>query len=457
MHPPLSHRYQNARPIGAGALTTVLQAWDRETSRAVAIKVPIGPLAHDRTFLLRLERELPALTGFTHPNVAPLLAVERGGQAGYMVVELVVGTSLAGMLAARGPLRPAHAARLAATVCAVLAAAHARGVVHGHLTAANVLLAVNGQIKLTDFRVAKAAEPMPSAPDPAEDLRALGHLMAAMLAGREAAEGAPIRLGPTVPAELAAIASRAVHRDQPYPSAIEMGRDLNRFLATIHRDAVRTAQRAPSAASGRTDPPTASVQPRSTGLVASPAGSARLRDAGHAAPAPTRRRRGLALAAGLIGAGLLAGGAFTAVMRLDRDPNGSDLDARQTMAAPPSTGRPTSTSGPRQAGSPTTSRQSATTAATTVAAPAATSPPAATTGPPPAPAKRIVPDVLGLHRERAAQVLAEAQLRMQSETAQVSDPSQVQRVVAQQPAAGEVVRAGSVVTVVVGTKRQASS
>ena len=454
MHPPLSHRYQDVRPIGAGALTTVLQAWDRETSRAVAIKVPIGRLAHDKTFLLRLERERAVMARFTHPNVAPLLAVERGGDAGYMVVELVVGTSLAGMLAARGALRPAHAARLAATVCAVLAAAHDHGVVHGHLTAANVLLAVNGQVKLTDFRVAKAAEPMPSAPDPAADLRALGRLMAAMLAGREAAEGAPIRLDPTVPAELAAIVSRAVGRVEPYLSAAEMGRDLKRFLAGIHPDAARTAQLAPSAASGGTRPPTASVRPRSTALVASPARSARLRDAGHEAPAPKRRRRGLALAAGLIGAVLLLGGGFTAVKRLDRDPNGTGLDARQALAAPPSTMQATGTSGPR-AGSPTTSRQSGTTA-TTITAPAGTSPPA-TTGPPPVPPKRVVPDVLGLHRERASQVLANAQLGIKSETSQVSDPSQVQRVIAQQPAAGEVVRAGSVVTVVVGTKKPSSS
>jgi hypothetical protein len=453
MHPPLGNRYQNVRPIGTGALTTVLQAWDRETGRAVAIKVPIGQLAHDKVFLLRLERELAALAGFAHPNVARLLAVERGGEAGFLVVELVDGASLAGMLADRGPLPPVQAAQLAATVCAALAAAHAHGIVHGHLTPANVLLAVDGLVKLTDFRVAKAAEPLPSAPDPAADLRALGRLLAAMLTGREPAEGEPIRLEPTVPAELAAIVSRAVDRVEPYRSAAEVGRDLDDFLANIHPDAVRTEQRTPSAASDSTDPLITSAPSRSAALVAFPTGSRRLRTAGVAAPAPTWRRRGLAVAAGLIGAGLLVGGAVTAVMLLDREPNGAALDVGQAMAAPPSTVWATSTSGPQPAISTTTSQASAMTTATTIASPAVTSPPTATRGQVPGPGQRVVPDVLGLQRQRAAKMLARAQLGMQSSPTLVHDPAQVQRVVAQQPAAGQIVDAGSRVTVLVGSKR----
>ena len=455
MHPLLTNRYQNVRPIGTGALTTVLQAWDRETGRAVAIKVPIGQLAHDKVFLLRLERELAALAGFTHPNVAPLLAVERGGEAGFVVVELVEGASLAGMLASRGPLPPAQAAQLAATVCAALAAAHAHGIVHGHLTPANVLLAVDGLVKLTDFRIAKAAEPLPSAPDRAADLRALGRLLAAMLTGREPAEGEPIRLEPTVPTELAAIVSRAVDPVEPYRSAAEVGRDLDGFLATIHPDAVRTEHRPPSAASDTADPPIASAPSRSTALVASPTGSRRLRDASVAAPAPTWRRRGLAAAAGLIGAGLLVGGAVTAVMWLDREPNGPTVGVGEAMAAPPSmVVGATTTSGQRPDTSTSTSRASATTAPpTTAASPAVTSQPTATKRQVPGPGQRIVPDVLGLRRERAAKVLARAQLDMQSSPTLVHDPAQVQRVVAQQPAAGQIVDAGSRVTVMVGSKR----
>jgi beta-lactam-binding protein with PASTA domain len=69
------------------------------------------------------------------------------------------------------------------------------------------------------------------------------------------------------------------------------------------------------------------------------------------------------------------------------------------------------------------------------------------------PGQRIVPDVVGLHRQHAADVLAQAQLGTQMVPTQVSDSGQVQRVVAQQPSAGQVLPAGSDVTVLIGSRR----
>src|SRR5262245_62138894 len=172
--PPRSSRYQVDRPLGTGAITRVLQAWDRLTDRPVAIKVPIGRFANDKALLVRLEREVAGLAGFSHPNVAKVHAAERHSGAGFVVTELGNGPSLRDLLAARGPLPPVKAARAAAGVCAALADAHARGIVHGHLTAANVFLTVDGGVKMTDFRLAEAARPFAVAPDPTADLRGLG-------------------------------------------------------------------------------------------------------------------------------------------------------------------------------------------------------------------------------------------------------------------------------------------
>jgi PASTA domain-containing protein len=69
------------------------------------------------------------------------------------------------------------------------------------------------------------------------------------------------------------------------------------------------------------------------------------------------------------------------------------------------------------------------------------------------PGQRIVPNVVGLHRQQAADVLAQAQLGTQMVPTQVNDSEQVQRVVAQQPSAGQVLPAGSEVTVLVDTRR----
>jgi eukaryotic-like serine/threonine-protein kinase len=328
------------------------------------------------------------------------------------------------MVASRGPLPPVGAARVAAQVCAALAAAHARGRTHGHLTPANVLLGIDGRVRLTDFRLAQAARPLTAAPDPDDDLRSLGRCLVVMLTGSEPAAGERVRLGPEVPPELAAIVTRAAGGPQrSYRSADELGRDLARFLAAAGSGAARPMQ---LRSSSRVAPPTSPAAP---GVTASPA----------------RRRPGLTLAAGLVAAGLLLVGAVVAVGLRGGEPKRPDAGQ-----APPSSAVLTTT------------RQTATDGAPTTTAPATTTPqrtatPAPTTRPgggqAVGPVQRIVPDVVGLHRGQALDALADAQLGVQIVRLQVRDPGQIQRVVAQQPAAGQVVPAESVVRLTVGTKR----
>lgn len=384
--------------------------------------------------------------------------VER--DAGFVVAELVDGASLGDMLAGRGPLPPRGAARLAGTVCAALAAAHAHGIVHGHLTPSNMLLTVDGQVKLTDFRLAHAARPLAGAADPAADLRALGRLLAPMLTGRQPADGEPVRLGPDVPAGLAAIVARADGPERPYRLAAEVGRDLDRFLASVRPGAGPADQRDMALAH---DALAAVVAAPAADLASSPTGSRRLRAARGAARPSARRRRVRTVAAGLVGASVVVGGVVAGGRLLDRGPGGAAAGVGQAMAAPPSTVvRATTTSRPQPATSTSTatSRAPATTVQPTIAAPAAaatvTSRPTATTGRMVGPGRRIVPNVVGLHPQQAAHVLAQAQLGMQSLLVQVRDPDQVRRVIAQQPPVGQVVPAGSEVTVLVGTIRPTS-
>jgi hypothetical protein len=149
----------------------------------------------------------------------------------------------------------------------------------------------------------------------------------------------------------------------------------------------------------------------------------------------------------------VVGGAVTAVTWLDREPDGATVGVGQAMAAPPSTMvRATTTSGPRPATSTSAATSTVTSrASATATPPAVTAQPTATTGQVLGPGQRIVPDVVGLRPEQAAEVLAQAQLGMRSVLVLVRDPAQVQRVIAQQPTAGQVVPVGSQVTVLVGT------
>jgi eukaryotic-like serine/threonine-protein kinase len=409
----LGDRYQLVRPIGRGTMTMVLEAWDRLGRRRVALKVPIKPFAGDEAFLDRLQHEVWAVAGLTHANVAAVHTIERAGQAALVVVELVDGSNLRDMLADRGPLPPAGAARVAAGACAAAAAAHAHGIAHGHLVPANVLLTIDGRVKVTDFRLAQATLASGEIADPAEDVRALGRCLAAMLTCREPAGTEAARLGPAAPAELATIVARAAgdrHDAGAYRSAAELGQDLARFLAAARPGAGGAARRdmvpahaAPPVPASRSSPAVGRVPVSAAGLPDRPAASG-------GAPSGTRRRRRPALLAGLVTAGLVAGGVvLAAVGLLDREP--SRLTAGNAVAPPPTAIPATTTSRPASSRAASTTAPSSTRPPTTAAAAAAT--PSTTTGRGAGPGQRIVPNVVGLHREQAADVLAQAQLGVQ--------------------------------------------
>jgi serine/threonine protein kinase len=445
----LANRYKVGRLIGDGAITRVLEARDRHhEDRHVALKVLIERLTDDEAFLERLEREAQTAASLNHPNIAAVHEVGWDSRTRFVVTELVDGPCLRDMLADRGPLPPVGAARVAATVCAALAAAHAHGMAHGHLTPANVLLAIDGQVKVTDFRLALAARPSAAVSDPVADLQGVGRCLAAMLTGRAPAADAPIGLGPEVPIELAAIVLRAAGDLQPaYRSAADLGRDLDRFLASVDHGAATTAQ--PDLAYGhdRSVRGARAGSPATQPVLVTAAGPSTRLAAPAVRPPLARQHRGLTLTIGLVGAGLIVVGA---VGLLGRQP---PAPVNNQALAPASTAIPATTTSQS-----TTSRAPATTTSlSTTRTDAASPPPPAqqttTTRQAVGPGRRIVPDVVGLHRQQATDVLARAHLGVQMVPVQVSDSRQVQRVITQQPSAGHVLPAGSEVTVLVGTRR----
>jgi serine/threonine protein kinase len=438
----LGDRYEAVRPIGAGAMTRVVEAWDRRERRRVALKVPIRRLAGDAAFLERLEREAQTAAGLLHPNIAAVDGVGWDHGTGFVVTELVDGSSLGDMLKARGPLPAAGAARMAAGVAAALAAAHARGVAHGHLTSSNVLLAIDGRVKVTDFRLAQAARPADAMADPVEDLAGLGRCLTAMLTGREPAAGAPIRLGPEVPAELAVIVQRTTgDRQRPYGSAADLVHDLHRFLDHVRPGMPHPAPTTPATPHHRPD--LAARPSRSAGLLVpvAAAGPARRVTATPGAPSG-RRRRALILAVVLV-VGCL-GTAAGLLGRQAPEPRSQALPPASTTILATATSEPT------------TSRASATTASPTTTVADTSSPTSrqpTATGRLIGSGQRVVPDVIGLHRQQAVGVLAQAQLGVRLLAVQVSDSGQVQRVVGQRPPAGQLLPAGSTVTVLIGRRK----
>ncbi|GAB2787553.1 serine/threonine-protein kinase [Streptomyces chlorus] len=154
----IAGRYRLLSPLGEGGMGTVWRARDEVLHREVAVKevrAPAGLPAPDvERMYARLEREAWAAARVADRNVVTVYDVATEDGRPWIVMELVRGLSLAEVLDAEGPLDPQRAARVGAEVLAALRAAHGAGVLHRDVKPANVLIANDGRIVLTDFGIA---------------------------------------------------------------------------------------------------------------------------------------------------------------------------------------------------------------------------------------------------------------------------------------------------------------
>ncbi|GAA1520194.1 hypothetical protein GCM10009730_29120 [Streptomyces albidochromogenes] len=154
----IAGRYRLLAPLGEGGMGVVWRARDDVLGREVAVKevrAPSGLGATDgQRLYARLEREAWAAARVAHRNVITVYDVATEEGRPWIVMELVRGLSLSDVLEADGPLPPRRAARIGAEVLAALCAAHGAGVLHRDVKPANVLLANDGRVVLTDFGIA---------------------------------------------------------------------------------------------------------------------------------------------------------------------------------------------------------------------------------------------------------------------------------------------------------------
>jgi serine/threonine protein kinase len=150
----ISH-YQLQSKLGQGGMGIVYRAIDTRLGRVVALKM-IPPDALGREDLSRrMLREAHAAAMLNHPNVCALYDVNEA--EGFLVMECIEGAPLNEVLRA-GPLAITRAMDIARQIASGLAAAHHRGIVHRDIKPANILLTPTGQVKITDFGLARCGE-----------------------------------------------------------------------------------------------------------------------------------------------------------------------------------------------------------------------------------------------------------------------------------------------------------
>lgn len=250
MQPECLGPYRIVRTLGRGGMGTVYEGVNDETHEPAAIKILSAALAHEADFRQRFEGEIETLRMLRHPNIVRLFGFGEQDGLLYYAMELVDGNSLEQELHNGRRFTWREVAQIGIDVCRALRHAHDRGVIHRDLKPANLLLASSGQVKLSDFGIARlfgntrltsagnvlgtveymAPEQADARPvGPRADLYSLGGVMFALLAGRapfqakslaemldkqRATRPDPVsRYAAEVPAELENIISQLLEKD----------------------------------------------------------------------------------------------------------------------------------------------------------------------------------------------------------------------------------------------------
>jgi eukaryotic-like serine/threonine-protein kinase len=152
----LSH-YRIVAPLGSGGMGVVYEAEDTRLRRRVALKLLPQEAYADPVAMERFLREARIISSLSHPHICVLHDIgEHQGQQ-FMVMELLEGESLKERLA-RGALPLDMVLEIGEQIADALDAAHAQGVVHRDIKAANLFVTRRAQVKVLDFGVAKLGE-----------------------------------------------------------------------------------------------------------------------------------------------------------------------------------------------------------------------------------------------------------------------------------------------------------
>ena len=175
--------YRLEERLGGGRTGEVFRAYDTVRERTVALKRLRPDLSDDEGYAEHVRRATRVAARLASPHVIPIHDVGTIDGALFVDMALVTGVDLARELAEHGPLGTARAAAVVRRVADALDDAHADGLVHGAVTASNVLLSHHcgrDVVHLTDFGVAGPGGTR------ADDVHALGGLLVEALTGRPA-------------------------------------------------------------------------------------------------------------------------------------------------------------------------------------------------------------------------------------------------------------------------------
>ena len=147
--------YRIEAELGSGAMGVVYRGFNEVKNRAAAIKVISMEQMGKGKASQRFIREAEILEQFRHPNIVRYMGRGKSGGIYYYAMEYIAGPTLDKILGERGTLPWREVVALGVQLSEALHYAHERGVVHRDLKPSNLMLTEGGELKLTDFGIAK--------------------------------------------------------------------------------------------------------------------------------------------------------------------------------------------------------------------------------------------------------------------------------------------------------------
>ncbi len=153
----LCDRYEILDVVGAGGMSIVYKARCHRLNRNVAIKVLKPEFASDKNFVSKFRIEAQASAGLSHPNIVNVYDVYDDDGIYFIVMELVEGITLKEYIEQNGRLSMDRAIDFSIQIASGLEAAHESHIIHRDIKPQNIIVSRNGNVKVTDFGIAKAA------------------------------------------------------------------------------------------------------------------------------------------------------------------------------------------------------------------------------------------------------------------------------------------------------------